>query len=55
MTIEAARQILGEEIQNLTDKEVLILIADVGSVCDTILDVIVNRDLKHIGKGVYDG
>ena len=45
MTIEAARQILGEEIQDLNNDEVLALIADVGSMCDTILDVIVGKDL----------
>ena len=45
MTIETARHILGEEIQGLTDKEVLTLIADVGSMCDTILDVIISKNL----------
>lgn len=50
MTIEKAREILQEEIADFTNEEVLGLIADIGRVCDGILDVIANRDLTVIKR-----
>lgn len=55
MTVEQARDILQEEIQNLTDEEVLTLISGVGGICDTILNVILKNHLTPQREGVYDG
>lgn len=41
MTVEKARHILGEEIVDLTDNQVVTLIQQVGGLCDGILDMFV--------------
>lgn len=42
MTIERARQILGQEVISLSDQEVTNLIYTTGQFADTLLDVVVD-------------
>lgn len=42
MTIERTRQILGDDIANLSDCEVEDLLHDVGSFCSVLLDLSIN-------------
>lgn len=43
MTIEEARQILGSEIESLTDEEVEKLIAEQSLLCDALIEVFENH------------
>jgi hypothetical protein len=47
MTVKEAREILQEEISDLTDNQVIDLIRQVGGICDGILDIfIVDRQVN---------
>ncbi len=41
MTIQQARNILGESIKHLTDDEISYLIYEVGTICDEIINIVV--------------
>lgn len=58
MTVQRAREILQEEIQHLTDKEVKQLIERTSQSCDVLLDIIETSPdslLTPVKKGVYHG
>lgn len=55
MTIEKTRELLGDEIQDFTDLEVLALIQYTGALVDSILDIFVRNHLTRKLKGVQNG
>lgn len=55
MTVERARQILGEDIESLVDKEVEMLIQSAGNFCDVMLDVIQKDLLTKQKIGEHNG
>lgn len=48
MTIQRAREILGDEIAYLTDREVEIFISDWGTICDAILKDILTKTKENV-------
>lgn len=55
MTTERARELLGDEINTLSDQEVISLIQREGELCDALLDVIVPELLTMQWEGGNNG
>lgn len=55
MTVQKAKKLLGEEIKDLADEQIMKLINDIGSICDVILDVVIKEHLTHKKENVYYG
>jgi len=55
MTIEKVRNILQEEVQDLSDDQILDLIQRTGSMCDVILDLFISNLLTYKKKEAYYG
>lgn len=55
MTINRTRELLGEEVKNLSDEEISKLIAQASRFCDVILDLVNRKILTQKNIGVKNG
>lgn len=56
MTIERTRQIFGDKMDSLSDDEVREFIANMGMLCDDILDTLLTEPklTRNTGVGTYE-
>lgn len=56
MTLARTRELLGDEVKDLSDKELLDIIASANRFCDTVLDIILDKllteNIQSVKKGV---
>jgi len=55
MTIEKTREILGNDVEELSDAEIIYLIQSTSSVVDSIFDLYIKKNLTRKSKGVQNG
>lgn len=55
MTIQRTREIFGSKLADKSDNEVLEFIQQTGQLCDSLLDMVLTKDLTHYKKEVYYG